>query len=60
MTDPLGFYIYNSHSRTWLADDEKSFTSFFHHAASFANLETANAVMEREGGDYVLACMPSP
>jgi hypothetical protein len=42
-----------------LRDDESSWTTDFFEAASFTSLETANAIMQREGGDYVLACMGS-
>jgi hypothetical protein len=60
MQDVLGYYVYNSETKQWLSDDEKTWNPSLHAAAEFGNVETANAIMEREGGDYVFACMPSP
>ena len=53
----LGYSVYNSETKKWLSDDEKTWTNSFHSAASFNDFDLANDVMDREGGDYVFACM---
>lgn len=59
MQNILSYHVFNSDTKQWLADDERSWGGSFHASASFANFETANAIMDREGGDYVFACMGS-
>lgn len=59
MQNVLGWYVYNSANGTWLCDDENSWSDQFHAATSFTSFELANDIMEREGGDYVFACMGS-
>jgi hypothetical protein len=59
MPEPLSYHVYDSRIRKWLSDDEQTWTVHFSSAAGFTSLELANGIMEREGGDYVFACMPS-
>ena len=59
MQNVLNYHVYNSETKNWLTDDEKTWHSSFHQSASFNDFEVANGVMEREGGDYVFACMGS-
>ena len=59
MHNVLSYHVYNSETKKWLCDDEKSWHSSFHQSASFISHEVANGIMEREGGDYVFACMGS-
>jgi len=53
----LSYHVYSSFKNQWLGDDEKSWQKSFVESATFLNLDVANAIMEREGGDYVFACM---
>lgn len=44
------YYVFDSSSNQWLADDEKSWTGEFNHAACFLRLSVARDVLEREAG----------
>lgn len=56
----LSYHVFNSETRKWLSETETTWTSDFHSSASFTTLDMANDLMEREGGDYVFACIGSP
>lgn len=59
MDNVLSYHVYDSESKRWLGEDEKTWDRDFHASAEFGNFEIANTIMEREGGDYVFACMGS-
>jgi hypothetical protein len=59
MTNVLSYHVFNSETGRWLGDDEKTWTHEFHESAEFMSFEIANDIMQREGGDYVFACMGS-
>jgi hypothetical protein len=59
MTNVLSYHVFNAENGHWLADDEKTWTPNFLLSASFTSFEIANDIMQREGGDYVFACMGS-
>jgi uncharacterized membrane protein YjdF len=59
MANVLSYHVFNSETQMWLDESEKDWDSNFHSSASFTVFELANEIMEREGGDYVFACMAS-
>lgn len=58
----LSYHVFDG--KGWLADDERSWTPNFDHAASFSSAQLAKDVGEREGGKngaviYVFGLLPS-
>jgi hypothetical protein len=54
----LSYHIFDGYK--WLADDERSWTSNYHSAASFNNAKIAQNIGERQADGraiYVLACL---
>ena len=59
MDNVLGYVVLNGETNQWLGEDDQFQHTFFM-AREFSSAQEANEAMERTGGDYVLAVMPSP
>lgn len=55
----LSYHVFDGY--TWLADDERSWTSKFHDSAAFTDPKLAQDIGEREAGKdraiYIMGCL---